>query len=247
MAIGQVAGDRAGGVGHHRLDAADVVRQPALDLARAGLGEEAQRHRLQVGVQRAAQVLHDVLADDVVEVALADPDQARDDRQDDHQADVEVELRVVLADDHLVEEQAEQQRVDQADQARGQDRDEDDQDLELVRLEEDRDAPNRARAPFLRDRGEVARTGLPNGPPPIPRPRPPPPPPAAPPVAVLVCPRGKPIVSTLPRNRRLVGAVASVVSTRPRRSSTRPPDLDVTREHQSGDAGPSNRGQISPW
>ena len=32
---------------------------------------------LEVGVQGAAQVLHDVLADDVVEVALADADEAR--------------------------------------------------------------------------------------------------------------------------------------------------------------------------
>ncbi len=51
--------------------------EAALDLAGLGLGEEAQRHPLEVGVQRVAQVLHDVLADDVVEVALADADQAR--------------------------------------------------------------------------------------------------------------------------------------------------------------------------
>ena len=73
----QVARDRAGRVGHHRLDTTDVVGQPALDLARARLGEEAQRHALEVGVQRAPQVLHDVLADDVVEVALAHADEAR--------------------------------------------------------------------------------------------------------------------------------------------------------------------------
>ena len=66
-----------GGVGHDRLDAADVVGQAALDLARPGLGEEAQRHLLEVRVERAAQVLHDALADDVVEVALADADEAR--------------------------------------------------------------------------------------------------------------------------------------------------------------------------
>ena len=56
-----------------RLDAADVVGQAALDLAGPGLGEEAQRHPLEVGVQRVAQVLHDVLADDVVEVAWPTP------------------------------------------------------------------------------------------------------------------------------------------------------------------------------
>ena len=35
---------------------------------------------LEVRVERAAQVLHHVLADDVVQVRLADADQARDDR-----------------------------------------------------------------------------------------------------------------------------------------------------------------------
>ena len=68
---------RARRVGDDRLDAADVVGQPALDLAGPGLGEEPQRHPLEVGVQGAAQVLHDVLADDVVEVALADADERR--------------------------------------------------------------------------------------------------------------------------------------------------------------------------
>ena len=67
----------ARGVGDDRLDAADVVRQPALDLAGLRLGEEPQRHRLEMGVQRRPQVLHDALADDVVEVALADADQPR--------------------------------------------------------------------------------------------------------------------------------------------------------------------------
>ena len=73
--------------------------------------------RLEMRVQRATQVLHDVLADDVVEVALADADQPRDDRQHDHQADVEVRGSSSPADDHLVEQEPEQQRVDQPDEA----------------------------------------------------------------------------------------------------------------------------------
>ena len=77
IAMARLLVDRAGRVGHDRLDATDVVRQAALDLAGARLGEEAQRHALEVGVERVAQVLHDVLADDVVEVALADADEAR--------------------------------------------------------------------------------------------------------------------------------------------------------------------------
>ena len=36
-----------------RLDAADVVREPALDLAGPRLGEEPQRHPLEMRVQRA--------------------------------------------------------------------------------------------------------------------------------------------------------------------------------------------------
>ena len=48
----EVGEDRAGRVGHDRLHAAHVVGEAALDLARARLGEEAQRHPLQVRVER---------------------------------------------------------------------------------------------------------------------------------------------------------------------------------------------------
>jgi hypothetical protein len=106
-------------------------------------------------VQRVPQVLHDVLADDVVEVALADADEPRSDRQDDHQPDVEVQSLVVLADDDLVDEQLEQVRVDEPDQARGQDRDEDDRDLRPVRLEEGDDPSQRGATPLLRDRRDL--------------------------------------------------------------------------------------------
>ena len=50
----------------------DVVADPALDLAGARLGEEAQRHPLQVRVERQAQVVHDALADHVRQVRLPD-------------------------------------------------------------------------------------------------------------------------------------------------------------------------------
>ena len=105
----------AGRVGHDRLHATDVVGQPALDLAGPGLGEEAQGHPLEVGVQGAAQVLHDVLADDVVEVGLADPDQPGDDRQHDHQPDEQVELDEVALRDRVVDEELEEVRVDEPD------------------------------------------------------------------------------------------------------------------------------------
>ena len=41
------------------------LRDPALDLAGPRLGEEAQRHPLQVRVERESQVVHDALADHV--------------------------------------------------------------------------------------------------------------------------------------------------------------------------------------
>ncbi len=65
--------------------------RPGLDLAGPRAGEEAQRHRLQVLVQRVAQVLHHAEADQVRHVGLPDPDDARDDRDHDHQSHVEVE------------------------------------------------------------------------------------------------------------------------------------------------------------
>ena len=102
-------------------------------------------------VERVAEVLHDVLADDVVEVALADADQPRPDRQRDHQAHVEVEPLVVPPDDDLVNEQLEQVRVDEADEARCQDRDEDDRDLRPVGAEEGDDPPDRLAAALLRN------------------------------------------------------------------------------------------------
>ena len=128
-AIAMFEVERRRRVGDDRLDAADVVREAALDLAGLRLGEEAQRHPLEVGVERRAQVLHDALADDVVEVALADADQARDDRQRDHQPDEQVEQAPVALRDRVVDEELQQDRVDQAEEAREQDRDEDDRDL----------------------------------------------------------------------------------------------------------------------
>ena len=155
IAIAKLRGDRARGVGHDRLDAADVVRQPALDLAGPRLGEEPQRHALEVGVQRGAQVLHDALADQVVEVGLPDADQARDDRQRDHQPDEQVQQEEVPLRDRDVDEELEQDRVDQPEEARDEDRDQDDRDLRPVRPEEDEDAADRLAAALLGDRFEV--------------------------------------------------------------------------------------------
>ncbi len=152
-----VGRDRGRRVGHHGLDAADVVRQPRLDLARPRRREEPQRHPLQVGVERVPQVLHHALADEVVEVRLPDADQPGHDRQDDHQPDVQVELVVLLPDDDVVDQQLEQVRVDEADEAGGDDRDQDDDDLQAVRPEERGDAARGAGAALRRDAREVVR------------------------------------------------------------------------------------------
>jgi hypothetical protein len=101
-----------------------------------------------VRVQGRPEVLHDVLADDVVEIALANADQARDDRQPDHQADEQVELPPVPVRDRVVDEELEENRVDEADEARGKDRDEDDPHLEAIGSEE-RDDPAQGPAASL--------------------------------------------------------------------------------------------------
>jgi hypothetical protein len=133
----------------------DVVRQAALDLARARLGEEAQRHPLEMAVQRVAQVLHHALADDVVEVALSDADEPGHDRHRDHQADVQVQQREVLLGDRDVDEELEQVRVDDAQQARDDDGQEDDGDARAIRPEEAKDSAHRRATLALAHRGRL--------------------------------------------------------------------------------------------
>ena len=198
----QVAGDRARRVGDDGLHATHVVGQSALDLAGFRLGEEAQRHALEVRVERSPQVLHDVLADDVVEVALPDADQPREDRQHDHQPDVEVQLLVVAADDDLVEEDTQQQRVHEADQAGQQDRDQHDEDVGPIRTEEGEDPADRRAAPLRRHRDELLGGAAPHAPAHRPGPAPAATTPAAPPVATRVRPRGNAIRSCSPSDRR---------------------------------------------
>ena len=60
---------RGRGRGEDVVDAADVVRDPALHLAGARLREEREREPLQVAVDRGAQVVHHALADLRREVA----------------------------------------------------------------------------------------------------------------------------------------------------------------------------------
>ena len=106
-------------------------------------------------VERVAKVLHDVLANDVVEVALADADQAGHDGQHDHQADIQVEQLEVVTDDDVVDQELEQVRIDQADEARRQDRHEDDDDRQPVRPEEGHDAAHGPAPALLGNRGGI--------------------------------------------------------------------------------------------
>src|SRR6185437_8664580 len=79
-----VRDDRRGGAGHDGLHAADVVRDPRLDLPGTGPGEERQRQPLQMPVDGGAQVVHDSLADRVRKEGLRDAERARRDRDRDH-------------------------------------------------------------------------------------------------------------------------------------------------------------------
>ena len=85
-----------GGIGDDGLHAADVVREARLNLAGARVGEELERHALQVRVELVAQVAHHTLADARVEAGLPDADHAGDDRRDDHHGDEEGEQFEVL-------------------------------------------------------------------------------------------------------------------------------------------------------
>jgi hypothetical protein len=112
-------------------------------------------------VQPVPEVLHHVQADDVREVRLADPDDARHDRDRDHDPDVEVEQRevrtrlsltdVVLAEQRLVEDQHDHQRVDHAEARGDADHQSNEPDLALVRLE---------RANHAADRRAIDRTTI---------------------------------------------------------------------------------------
>ena len=110
----RVGQDRGGGLGHHRLDAADVVAEPGLDVAGPGAGEEAEVHRLQVHEQPVAQVLHDPVAQRGGQERLPDPDQRRHHRDHDHEGDQDEQQPQVGAAGHeqgLVEHRPGQERV----------------------------------------------------------------------------------------------------------------------------------------
>ena len=151
----QVLCDRRRRVRDHALDTAHVVGQPALDLAGPCGREEPQRHALQVGVERVAEVLHHVLANEVVEVRLANTQKARPDGHDNHQRDIPVEQLKAAANDDVVDQQLEQVRVDEAQKACCEDGAKHHQHLSAVGAEEPRHALGRACSSLPRDPLEV--------------------------------------------------------------------------------------------
>ena len=122
---------------------------------------------------------------------------------------------------------AEQERVDQPDEARARIADEDDEDLEPVGPEEGDDPAERAGASLLRDRREVGRRAAEPPPPPRRRPRAASAAAAAPDrVAVaVVCPRGKLIGRRIASSsgRRYHGMLAGAAAGMPSAGATRPP------------------------
>ena len=111
---GDVGDDRGGGGGDDALDAADVVGDPRLDLARASAREEGEREALEVAVDGRAQVVHDPLADRVGDPRLGDADDAGGDGDRDHPQHQRGEQRGVALGDRLVEDLAQQEGRDHA-------------------------------------------------------------------------------------------------------------------------------------
>ena len=113
---GRVGDQRGGGGGDGRLHAADVVGDARLHLAGAGLGEEGERHALQVRVDGGAQVVHDPLADLGGHVGLGDAERAVGDRHHDHAEGEHGQQAGPPLGQRHVDDRADQERVDQRDE-----------------------------------------------------------------------------------------------------------------------------------
>ena len=91
-------------------------------------------------VDGRAQVVHDLLADEVRDVGLDDAERARDDRDRDHSADEHGQQRHVLVRNRRVQHCAEQERRHDPEQRRDADQDEDDRQPQPVGPEQTGDA-----------------------------------------------------------------------------------------------------------
>ena len=104
-----------------RLDAADVVRDPRLHLARAGAREEGEREPLEVPVDGRAQVVHHRWPTTFESYVCAHAEDPRDDRDRDQAADEQRQEPVVVLGQRLVEDVADEERRDHAQQRRDED------------------------------------------------------------------------------------------------------------------------------
>ena len=146
---------RGRGAGDDVVDAADVVGDARLHLARARAREERQRHALQVCEHRRAQVVHHALADLIGDPRLRHADHAVDDRQRDHARDQPREQLQVVADDALVDGFAQQERRGHAEH-----RSEHDQPQQQAQAQAIGDEQPRHPAQRHRFVGDVLRAGL---------------------------------------------------------------------------------------
>ena len=107
--------DRHERAGHHVVDVVDVGGDAVHDLAGLRAGEERERHVVEVRDEGRADVAHDPLADQRVEIALIDADHAARDRAHHHAGDVEADEPHIVLGDRVVDDPFRKQRRHQAD------------------------------------------------------------------------------------------------------------------------------------
>ncbi len=118
---GHVGGDRGRGRGDHALHAVDVVGQPRLHLAAAGLREEADGLALEPVEEAGAQVVHDLLADRRREPGLEHADHRGRGGDGDHAADQPQQQVDVLLGEGVVDQALDEEGLREPD--RGADHD----------------------------------------------------------------------------------------------------------------------------
>ena len=144
----QARRDARRGVRDDVLDAADVVVDARLHLARTRAREEREREALQVAEDGGAQVVHDALPDLVREQRLDHAEDPGDDRDHDHSRGVERDrTRVVRLDRE--QDAPEQEGRDHAETGADDDQPEQQREPAPVRREQSPD-PAQVRAPHLR-------------------------------------------------------------------------------------------------
>ena len=131
--------DRRGGVRHDVLDAADVVRDARLHLARARPREERERKPLQVAEDGRAEVVHHALADLVRKQRLDHAEHPDGDRDRDDRGGVQRERACVVRADRL-EHALEQERRHDSERRREDDQRQQAAEAQFVRGEQVPDA-----------------------------------------------------------------------------------------------------------